>query len=861
MLSRRGCGVFVIASMFVSSTLYGHVPHDIIRALGISPEYESDGLVFASADQFGVCILRSTDHGETFSEAHGGLETRAFATGMTFSPNFKNDKVVYLFTDQGYYKSEDRGINWQRQPHLRKQSILSIWLDDNYSATQDAYVLTRSGLYLSKRNGASLETLKTFPAAARIGRLCRRSNSLYVHTAYYDKPPFVNGQEVITYKRGQVHVYDLANGSWASLNSELEDLVVADFDVAANSDHSTMIASSTDGRIMTSNDRGDTWTPTYELKGDFAATVRISPNYGNDGTMIMGTANGYAYKSTDQGASWTLVSNGLNRWIQHKNIHVTQLEFSPSYARDNTIFLGKTEGLFKSTDNAAFWRYVAVWPVHWGFFASIAPDYSTSQNVFLGTYNAGIFKSEDGGNDWLPITEGIELLFANGVLVSPNYDKDKALFVMDIASGVHKSTDGGQSYVQNETLSKLLPDPNQAGKYLPLLYRELAISPNFEHDGLLLLFVLPRYILGGNDTHVFTYSEKTGVAKEVSVGSGTGYITGFAFPPSYPSHNRIFCGSTEGLFASDDSGDTWIQVAGQAIDNVLISPTYATDKTVYAMTRTGKIIYSTDSGNIGSFRALESGLEGRYVYNITVSPNYESDNTLYVCTLGDGVIKTSDGGRTWKEVGLRGRFLYDGLTFSPAYNEDATIFAASLAGIHRSRDRGATWEPVLNRSQYQPRFHDIYMRDPDGKSVTLDWDAFNYNSYRNSDDLALRDQVTKMLPRGHYQMLRHKKATQGVYYKYLVNVPGYDINACFTGTSVDYRCIMGPDLGIVEILLDGESQGTVDLYSPSLRVNVSGFSKQGMKKGFHTFTIRSTGTKNAKSTGTSITLNSIDFDF
>ena len=214
------------------------------------------------------------------------------------------------------------------------------------------------------------------------------------------------------------------------------------------------------------------------------------------------------------------------------------------------------------------------------------------------------------------------------------------------------------------------------------------------------------------------------------------------------------------------------------------------------------------------FGFLDSGLEGRYVYDITVSPNYESDNTLYVCTLGDGVIKTSDGGRTWKYVGLRGRFLYDGLTFSPNYDDDGTIFAASLAGIHRSRDRGATWEPVLNRSQYQPRFHNVYMRDPDGMSVTLDWDAFNYDSYRNSDDLALRDQVTKMLPRGDYQMLRHKKATQGIYYKYLVDVPGYDINACFTGTSVDYRCVMGPDLGIVEILLHGETQGTVGSLQP-----------------------------------------------
>lgn len=861
MLNKITCGVLVIISLSMAGALHGHVPHDIIRALGVSPEYETDGLVLASADQFGVGILRSTDHGETFSESHGGLETRAFATGTTFSPNFKNDGVVYLITGQGYYKSVDRGINWQRQPHLVNQAILSIWLDDSYSTTHDAYILTRTGLYLSKQDGASVETLQKFSAPATIGRLRGKWNSLYVHTAYHDKRPLVKGQEVITYTRGQVRVYDLAKGTWSPLSSELDNSVVSSFDTEASLDSSTMIVSSTDGRIMISSDAGKTWNQTCQLKGDFAAKVRISPDFGNDNTMIMGTANGYAYKSADSGVSWTLTSNGLNRWIQHKNIHVTQLAFSPNYARDNTIFLGKTEGLFKSTDDTGFWRYVPVWPGHWSFFVSIAPDYRSSKEVFLGTYNAGIFKSEDGGDDWRPVSQGIELLFANGVLASPDYRNDNALFVMDIASGIHKSTDGGQTYKQNDTLSQLLPDPNHTDKYLPLLYRELAISPDFASDGLMLLFVLPRYILGGNDTHVFTYSEKTDTAREVSVGSGTSYVTGFAFPPTYPSQNRIFCGSTEGLFTSDDRGNTWRQVAGQSINNVLVSPTYETDRTVYVMTRSGQIIYSDERGNAGSFRDLNQGLEDRYVYNITVSPNYESDNTLYACTLGDGVIKTSNGGRTWEYVGLRGKFLYDGLTFSPDYDRDGTIFAASLAGIYRSLDRGTTWKSVLNRTQYQPRFHNVHMRDPDGKSVTLDWDAFNYDSYRNSDDLALRDQVSKMLPRGDYQMLRHKKATQGIYYKYRLDAPGYEINACFTGTSVDYRCVTGPDLGIVEILIDGESQGVVDLYSPSLRVNVSGFSKPDLKRGFHRFTIRSTGTKNTRSSGTAITLNTIDFDF
>jgi hypothetical protein len=77
----------------------------------------------------------------------------------------------------------------------------------------------------------------------------------------------------------------------------------------------------------------------------------------------------------------------------------------------------------------------------------------------------------------------------------------------------------------------------------------------------------------------------------------------------------------------------------------------------------------------------------------------------------------------------------------------------------------------------------------------------------------------------------------------------------FYGTGVEYKCVQGNDLGIVEIVLDGKPQGKFDLYNERETFDVTGFRRDDLKEGFHKLRVIATGRKNEDSAGSAITFN------
>jgi hypothetical protein len=85
------------------------------------------------------------------------------------------------------------------------------------------------------------------------------------------------------------------------------------------------------------------------------------------------------------------------------------------------------------------------------------------------------------------------------------------------------------------------------------------------------------------------------------------------------------------------------------------------------------------------------------------------------------------------------------------------------------------------------------------------------------------------------------------------NTTGGTANFKFSGTSVTWLARTGPDRGIASVTIDGVSKGTVDLYSAS----PSGLGKAftGLTSATHTILVKVSGTKNASSTGTFVTVD------
>jgi hypothetical protein len=84
---------------------------------------------------------------------------------------------------------------------------------------------------------------------------------------------------------------------------------------------------------------------------------------------------------------------------------------------------------------------------------------------------------------------------------------------------------------------------------------------------------------------------------------------------------------------------------------------------------------------------------------------------------------------------------------------------------------------------------------------------------------------------------------------------GATLRLDYIGTAVKLIAPRGPGYGKVEVLIDGRSAGTADLYAPDFSAQEIVFERSGLTDGVHSVTVRVLGTKNAASSGTTVVMD------
>ena len=390
------------------------------------------------------------------------------------------------------------------------------------------------------------------------------------------------------------------------------------------------------------------------------------------------------YKSEDHGESWALISGGLpsprspQLWGAGGLVSVA---FSPHYASDQTLLAGFSmwnigSGIYKSTDGGRIWRLASR-----GLSDLQVQEvaFAADGTAFARTTRHGLFKSTDGGDHWTaleePQTDRPTSRHARTLAISPDYAADGTLFLsldeMD-RYVVLKSTNGGQSW--EEVLNRTA--------------RLLAISPPLP----------PPQSWGGKrggDRTVYAVLSGAGLMRSTDGGetwqaanSGLVYedtaLSDLVLSPSFAEDKTLYAlFGGEGiprLYRSTDGGDNWKVFE----EDIPIS--------AFALLPDGDLLLGTVYGSIDGLRAeglvwedLKVELGGLNVYDLAISPSYGQDQTVYAATSTAGVFVSHDGGRSWQETGFPGRTGFDPLhlAVSPDYAGDQTIFAASSVGVYR----------------------------------------------------------------------------------------------------------------------------------------------------------------------------------
>ncbi len=323
------------------------------------------------------------------------------------------------------------------------------------------------------------------------------------------------------------------------------------------------------GGVWKTTNRGTTWTPVFDDEDSYSiGCITLDPN--NPNTVWVGTGENVSgrhvaygsgvYRSRDGGQNWE------NMGLEDSE-HIGMIRIDP---RDsNTIFVaaqgplwsgGGDRGLFKSTDGGETWRkvlgdgfgntadddqYTGVSEVHMdprNPDVMYAVTWQRLRNVAVvmdGGPGTGIHKSEDGGETWRELTEGLpkENMGKTGIAISP-IDPDVMYATIELANrtgGFWRSADGGETWKnRNEYLS------SGTG---PHYYQELFASPH-KFDRVYQADVHLHVTEDGGET--FTKLEHD--TKHVDHHA-------MAFDPD--DEDYLIVGNDGGVYESFDLGETW----------------------------------------------------------------------------------------------------------------------------------------------------------------------------------------------------------------------------------------------------------------------------------------------------------------
>lgn len=463
------------------------------------------------------------------------------------------------------------------------------------------------------------------------------------------------------------------------------------------------------GVIYKSTDGGDHWRKVLEADNLFRP-IDIDP----DNPNIVYAATGIfdraspglegAFKSKDGGETWFKINRGLSNKV------IGFLDRDPSNSKTLYAAAGREPpwrgpekgGIYKTSDGGNNWIEVLHW--HWPMTAVVVAP--SDSNTIYAAKEMEVFKSTDGGEIWQNLgfnCPGYHSGIPIGMAVDPN--DPNIVYLNSYDGGVYKSIDGAESWF-----------PASKGYTGATIY-DLSLHPN---DPLTV------YAVG----RCGTFKSKDGGENWIGLNKTALHATALqqsvTVDPQNPSvvYSGNRCSGT--IYKSFDGGNNWIELHDFVPDTPSIpsSPELAltngywvqaieisksNPNIVYVGTISDwlvKNIYasSEELPDYGVFKSIDGGtnwvqinngiLDGyRHIYDLAVHPT--DPDIVYAAVPNIGIYKTTDGGNTWQEKnnGLISVWIST-ITIDP--NNPETVYAGTIngSGVLKSNNGGETWDPT-----------------------------------------------------------------------------------------------------------------------------------------------------------------------
>ncbi len=355
-------------------------------------------------------------------------------------------------------------------------------------------------------------------------------------------------------------------------------------------------------------------------------------------------------------------------------------------------------------------------PVNIGGRITDVALHPTDQNIiYAGASVGGIFKTTDGGENWVPIFEDQGVLTIGNIAISPSNPEviyvgtgeanGSATSGAFFGNGIYKTTNGGTSWQNvgldnSQHIGRIVIDPENPDRVFVaaagLLYGKS------EDKGLY------RTLDGGqNWERVLFVSDSTSCIDVALNPRNPDTLFAATWERIRFPWQRRYGGVTSGLYRSTDGGDTWEQLTNglppsdeeRGRIGVAVSP--SNPEIIYTIFSTNSIsnvfdgVYKSIDGGDSWFRVDNDGNInnvyanfGWFFGNIRVDPN----NSEVVYALGLLLYQSTDGGVNWTALNANMHVDQHGLEVHPQ-NSDLLV-AGNDGGIYISQQGGSNWKHV-----------------------------------------------------------------------------------------------------------------------------------------------------------------------
>ena len=449
------------------------------------------------------------------------------------------------------------------------------------------------------------------------------------------------------------------------------------------------------------------------------------------------------YKSTDGGATWKQLTNGLpTDGLGRIGIAVAKTNPKRVYA----IVDAKQGGLYRSDDAGATWKLAdgeqRIWGRGW-YFGVVEVDPKNADTVFAS--NTSLYKSTDGGHSFTAFKGAPGGDDYHSVWISPD-SSDRIILSTD--QGTVVTLDGGKTWsswynqptaqlyhviadnrfpywlygAQQDSGAIAVPSRSNFASITERGWRPIAVGGE---SGMLAPDPMKTDIVFGGTVGKFDW--KTNQTEDVSptLGRDEHFRASWTLPLVFSmadQHKLYF--AHQMMFRTEDGGKTWEQISQDLtrenpevpanLDPITakyglvsprkgviytIAPSPLDSNMVWAGTDDGAIQVTTDDGKTWQ-NVTPTGLAAWSKVGIIEASHFDKQ-TAYAAIdrhrvedMKPYIYRTHDGGKTWQALS---KGIPEG-AFVNAVREDLVrkglLFAGTELGVYVSFDDGDNWQPL-----------------------------------------------------------------------------------------------------------------------------------------------------------------------